>query len=58
MRGMGVYTKELLLGVICTGWECVGVMRRFKGDGDRLGKGCDLEEGNTGERVRRECPCM
>ena len=28
---MGVYNKELLLGMICTGWECVGIVRRFEG---------------------------
>ena len=32
MRGKGVYTKELLLGMICTGRGCVGVEGRFKGD--------------------------
>ena len=32
MRGMGVCTKELLLGMICKGSECVGVVRRFEGD--------------------------
>ena len=31
---------------------------RFEGDGDRLGEDCNFEEGNTGERVRRECAHM
>ena len=35
-----------------------GCSERFEEDGDRLGKGCDLEEGNSGERVRKECACM
>ena len=54
MRGMGVNTKELLLWMICTGWECVGAVRRFEGDEGRFGEGCDFEEGNTGGKVRRE----
>ena len=32
---------------------CVGVVRRFEGDRDILREGCDFEERNIGERVRR-----
>ena len=55
---MGVNTKELLLGMICTGRECMAVVRRFERDVGRLGEGCGFEEGYTGERTRRECTCM
>ena len=36
----------------------MGVVRGFEGDGGRLGGGCEVEEGNIRERVKRECACM
>ena len=36
----------------------MGVVKRLEGDRGRLGEACDFEEGNIGERVRRECTCM
>ena len=31
----------------------MGVGRRFEGDGDRLGQGCNFEEESIGEMVKR-----
>ena len=33
-------------------------MRGYEGDQGKFEGGCEFEEGNTGERVRRECACM
>ena len=45
---MGVNTKELLLGMICTGWECVSVVRGFEEDGVDWEKVVTLRRGILG----------